>query len=195
MELKENRGRTGSRIWNLFKSESVFWRCKNCCLTIWLVQWPPIDQSKCQVLTLPRQRRNQITIVTRVWVYDRNNLPLKPNRKCNFHLMGDLLAKAIFVFEFVQHNDHRLHLVVKDPQPKFHLTTWFQSHYREVPRWEIFTQIREQMSGPENFMIWKINSELWAVVWAGLWEKRVWADYEQLLRPGFFHFFGVKIFF
>ena len=36
-----------------------------------------------------------------------------------------------------------------------------------------------------DFIIWKINSGLWAVVWAGLWEKRVWADYEQLLMPVF----------
>ena len=36
-----------------------------------------------------------------------------------------------------------------------------------------------------DFIIWKINSGLWAVVWAGLWNKRVWADYEQLLRPVF----------
>ena len=36
-----------------------------------------------------------------------------------------------------------------------------------------------------DFMIWKINSGLWAVVWAGLWNKRVWADYEQLFRPVF----------
>ena len=32
---------------------------------------------------------------------------------------------------------------------------------------------------------WKLNFGLWAVVWAGLWDKRVWADYEQLLRPVF----------
>ena len=39
-----------------------------------------------------------------------------------------------------------------------------------------------------DFIIWKINSGLWAVVWAGLgWAglgcdiKRVWAVYEQLL--------------
>ena len=33
-----------------------------------------------------------------------------------------------------------------------------------------------------DFIIWKINSWQWAVVWAGLWNKRAWADYEQLLR-------------
>ena len=29
-----------------------------------------------------------------------------------------------------------------------------------------------------DFMIWIINFGLWAVAWAGQWEKRVWADYE-----------------
>ena len=43
-----------------------------------------------------------------------------------------------------------------------------------------------------DFMIWKINFGLWAVAWAGLWNKRVWADYEQLLRPVFFSFSGPK---
>ena len=42
------------------------------------------------------------------------------------------------------------------------------------------------------FITWKINSGLWAVVWAGLWKKRVWADYEQLLRPVFSLFRGQK---
>ena len=42
---------------------------------------------------------------------------------------------------------------------------------------------------------WKINSGLWAVVWAGLWEKRGWVDYEQLLRPVFFNFWGSRFFF
>ena len=46
-----------------------------------------------------------------------------------------------------------------------------------------------------HFMIWKINFGLWAVAWAGQWEKRVWADYEQLLRPVFSLFWGQKIFF
>ena len=45
-----------------------------------------------------------------------------------------------------------------------------------------------------DFMIWKINFGLWAVAWAGLWNKRVWADYEQLLRP-VFSLFRVQIFF
>ena len=36
-----------------------------------------------------------------------------------------------------------------------------------------------------DFIIWKINSGLWAVVWAGMWNKRVWANYEQLLKPVF----------
>ena len=36
-----------------------------------------------------------------------------------------------------------------------------------------------------DFIIWKISSGLWAVVWDGLWNKRVLADYEQLLKPVF----------
>ena len=36
-----------------------------------------------------------------------------------------------------------------------------------------------------DFIIWKMDSGQWGVVWAGLWNKRVWADYEQLLRPFF----------
>ena len=43
-----------------------------------------------------------------------------------------------------------------------------------------------------DFMIWKINFGLWAMAWAGLWEKRVWADFEQLLRPVFSLFRGQK---
>ena len=33
-----------------------------------------------------------------------------------------------------------------------------------------------------DFIVWKINFGLWAVAWAGLWNKRVWADYEQLFN-------------
>ena len=44
----------------------------------------------------------------------------------------------------------------------------------------------------QDFMIWKINFGLWAVVWAGQWEKRVWTDYEQLLRTVFSLFQGQK---
>ena len=43
-----------------------------------------------------------------------------------------------------------------------------------------------------DFMIWKINSGLWAEVWAGLWNKSVWADCEQLLRPVFSLSWGQK---
>ena len=43
-----------------------------------------------------------------------------------------------------------------------------------------------------DFIKWKINFGLWAVTWAGQWEKRVWADYEQLLRPVFSLFRGQK---
>jgi hypothetical protein len=44
-----------------------------------------------------------------------------------------------------------------------------------------------------NFMIWKINFGLWA--WAGLWEKGVWADSEQLFGWFFQFFMGKKFFF
>ena len=37
------------------------------------------------------------------------------------------------------------------------------------------------------------NSGLWAMVWAGLWNKRVWADYEQLLRLFFLSLYEQKI--
>ena len=46
----------------------------------------------------------------------------------------------------------------------------------------------------QDFMIWRINFGLWAVAWAEEWEKRVWADYEQLLRPIFSLFRGQKNF-
>ena len=45
-----------------------------------------------------------------------------------------------------------------------------------------------------DFIIWKIYSGLWAVVWTGLWNKRVWADYKQLLRPVFSFLGGQKKF-
>ena len=46
-----------------------------------------------------------------------------------------------------------------------------------------------------EFIMWKINFGLWAMVWAGLWNERVWADYEQLFRPVFSLFFESKFFF
>ena len=46
-----------------------------------------------------------------------------------------------------------------------------------------------------NFMIWKINLGLWAVAWAGLWEKGVWDDSEQLFWVVFSIFHGQKNFF
>ena len=55
-------------------------------------------------------------------------------------------------------------------------------------------QIREQMSGPE------ISQYEKSILGSGLWSgldceiKRVWADYEQLLRPVFSLFQGQKIF-
>ena len=45
-----------------------------------------------------------------------------------------------------------------------------------------------------DFMIWKVNFGLWAVAWAGLCNKGVWANYEQLLRPVFSLFQGQKKF-
>ena len=53
-------------------------------------------------------------------------------------------------------------------------------------------QIREQMSGPNNFQYEKSILGCGPLVWAGLWNKRVWADYEQLLRPVFPLFRGQK---
>ena len=45
-----------------------------------------------------------------------------------------------------------------------------------------------------DFMIRKINFGLWAVAWSELWNKRVWANYEQFLRPVFSLFRGQKLF-
>ena len=44
-----------------------------------------------------------------------------------------------------------------------------------------------------NFLIWKINFGLWAVAWAGLWEKGVWADSEQVFWVFFSILHGQKI--
>ena len=41
-----------------------------------------------------------------------------------------------------------------------------------------------------DFMIWKVNFGQWAVAWAGMWNKSVLANYEQLLRPVFSLFQG-----
>jgi hypothetical protein len=41
-------------------------------------------------------------------------------------------------------------------------------------------------------MIWEINFGLWAVAWAGPWEKGVWADSEQLFWVVFSIFHGQK---
>ena len=48
--------------------------------------------------------------------------------------------------------------------------------------YRLFSQIRDNM-----------KNQFWAVVWAGLRNKRVWADYEQLLRRVFLSFYGQKI--
>ena len=44
-----------------------------------------------------------------------------------------------------------------------------------------------------NFITWKINFGLWAVAWAGLMEKGVWANSEQLFWVVFSIFHGQKI--
>ena len=44
-----------------------------------------------------------------------------------------------------------------------------------------------------DFIIWEINFGLWADAWAGLWEKGVWADSEQLFWVFFSIFHGQKI--
>ena len=54
-------------------------------------------------------------------------------------------------------------------------------------------QIRQQMSGPKISQYEKPILGCGPLVWAGLWNKRVWADYEQLLRPVFSLFWGQKI--
>ena len=43
-----------------------------------------------------------------------------------------------------------------------------------------------------NFLIWKINFGLWAVAWAGLWEKGVWANSEHHFWVVFSIFHGQK---
>ena len=53
-------------------------------------------------------------------------------------------------------------------------------------------QIREQMSGPKISQYEKSILGCGPLVLAGLWNKRVWADYEQLLRPVFSLFWGQK---
>ena len=46
-----------------------------------------------------------------------------------------------------------------------------------------------------DFIIWKINFGLWAVAWAELWNKRVWADYKQLFGAVSSIFHGLNFFF
>ena len=48
--------------------------------------------------------------------------------------------------------------------------------------------------GSRDFMIWKINSGLWAVVWAGLWKKGSGPIMSNFWGP-FFQFSGSKFFF
>jgi hypothetical protein len=67
------------------------------------------------------------------------------------------------------------HLTLKTPQ----YGGYSQSHYREVPRWEIFME-QELRFGLELGRL------------SVLKKKRVWADYEQLLRVVFSFFQGQK---
>ena len=46
------------------------------------------------------------------------------------------------------------------------------------------------MSGPKFH---DMENRFWAVAWAGLWEKGVWADSEQLFWVVFSIFHGQKI--
>ena len=68
------------------------------------------------------------------------------------------------------------------------LSSWIKERYNAPAATDKRTDVLSL-----DFIIWKINSGLWAVVWAGLWNKRVWADYEQLLRPVFQFFYVQKI--
>ena len=52
------------------------------------------------------------------------------------------------------------------------------THY--VPHSSLYITDKRTDVWSRDFMIWRINFGLWAVAWAGLWEKRVRADYEQL---------------
>ena len=58
-----------------------------------------------------------------------------------------------------------------------------------LPAWYKNTNKRKDVWS-RDFMIWKVNFGPRAVAWAGLLEKRVWADYEQLLRTVFSLFRG-----
>ena len=69
---------------------------------------------------------------------------------------------------------------------------WLADRLKGRQAWALATDKRTDVWS-QDFILWKINSGLWAVVWAGLWNKRVWADYEQLLRPVFSLFRGQKI--
>ena len=60
--------------------------------------------------------------------------------------------------------------------------------------WPLHTDKRTDVWSRDFIFNMKKDSGQWAVVWAGLWNKRVWADYEQLLRPVFSLFRGQKNF-
>ena len=53
------------------------------------------------------------------------------------------------------------------------------SSFESIPSyWTIWNTDKRTDVWSRDFIIWKINSGLWAVVWAGLWNKRVWATFE-----------------
>ena len=56
-------------------------------------------------------------------------------------------------------------------------------------------QIIEQMSGPVISWYEKSILGCWPLAWAGLWNKKVWADYEQLFWVVFSTFHGQIFFF
>merc|ERR1712129_613450 len=59
-------------------------------------------------------------------------------------------------------------------QSTFYFTTYYPFH--------IMVKCTDKRTDvwSRNFLIWEINFGLWAVAWAGPWEKGVWADSEQL---------------
>ena len=67
---------------------------------------------------------------------------------------------------------------------------FYQNANQKLQRVPTIPQIREQISVPETS--WYGKSILGCGLWPGLdsGEKRVWADYEQLLRSVFFTFSG-----
>ena len=102
-----------------------------------------------------------------------------------------------FEITFFTINGSRRHCCIHLPEIKKHILLLFEGKIlnRKIDLIEILVDIvvitdKRTDVWSRYFMIRKINSGLWAVVWAGLWNRRVWADYEQLLRLVFFTFSG-----